>query len=437
MDNQYYNDQDNYHTYTSYSYSNPDMAGNGGSQEPPKKKHGLAKKILTFVLCGALFGAAAGGAFLGVASAGSKYLDLPTSDESGKNTTVAQTSGTKNSNISATALDVSEVVEDVMPSVVAVTSTVVYQNYFSWGYGSQDYETEGSGSGVIIGQTDEELLILTNDHVIDGATSLTITFVDDTTAPAALKGSDSDADLAVIAVNKENVSAETLNSLAVAKFGSSDDMKVGQAVIAIGNALGIGQSVTVGVISAVYRELSVEGNDLVLMQTDAAINFGNSGGGLFNTNGELIGINVAKTTYDSAEGMGYAIPISSARDIIEELSSKQTKEQRNEVPEEQAAYIGISMQNVTSDYSQVYGTPVGVFLAAVEEGSPAEAAGLMKRDVITAFDGEKIKTREELQQLLRYYAGGTTVDVTIERQVNGEYQEMTLSLTLGLKSEHK
>ena len=290
---------------------------------------------------------------------------------------------------------------------------------------------------MIIGQTDEELLILTNDHVIDGATSLTITFVDDTTAPAALKGSDSDADLAVIAVNKENVSAETLNSLAVAKFGSSDDMKVGQAVIAIGNALGIGQSVTVGVISAVNRELSVEGNDMVFMQTDAAINFGNSGGGLFNTNGELIGINVAKTTYDSAEGMGYAIPISSARDIIEELSSKQTKEQRNEVPEEQAAYIGISMQNVTSDYSQVYGTPVGVFLAAVEEGSPAEAAGLMKRDVITAFDGEKIKTREELQQLLRYYAGGTTVDVTIERQVNGEYQEMTLSLTLGLKSEHK
>jgi len=438
MDYQYYDNQNEYtnqDTYTSYHYGY-NNAGNGGNVEPPKKKGGLFKKVMTFLLCGVIFGAAAGGTFLGVAALGNQYLDLPGVEETQK-PTVSQTTGTKNSNISVTAMDVSEVVDDVMPSIVSVTSTVVYQSYYGWGFGMQEYETEGSGSGVIIGQTDKELLVLTNDHVVDGAKSLTLTFVDGTTAPAAMKGTDSKADLAVIAVNKENLSAETLAALAVAKYGDSDQMRVGQAVIAIGNALGFGQSVTVGVVSALEREVTIEGNTMVLMQTDAAINFGNSGGGLFNTNGELIGINVAKTTADSAEGMGYAIPISSAEDIIKDLSSKQTKEERNEVPEAKAAYIGISMQNVTSDISSVYGWPVGVYLVEVGKDTPAEEAGLLPQDVITAFDGEEVETREDLQQLLKYYEGGTTVELTVQRQVDGKYQEMKISLTLGFRKDYQ
>lgn len=438
MDYQYYDNQNGYQnqdTYTSYHYGY-NNAGNGVNMEPPKKKGGFLKKAVTFLLCGALFGAAAGGAFLGVTALGGKKPDALV-EEIVQKPTVSQTNGTTNSNISVTAMDVSDVVDDVMPSIVSVTSTVVYQSYYGWGFGMQEYETEGSGSGVIIGQTEEELLVLTNDHVIDGAKSMTVTFVDGSTAPAAIKGADAKADLAVIAINKQNMTAETLSALAVAKYGDSDRMRVGQAVIAIGNALGYGQSVTVGVVSALEREVNIEGNKMVLMQTDAAINFGNSGGGLFNTNGELIGINVAKTTADSAEGMGYAIPISSAEEIIAELSSKQTKEERNEVPADKAGYIGISMQNVTEDISRVYGWPVGVYLLEIVEGSPAEKAGLQPQDVITVFDGEKVKTREDLQELLKYYEGGTNVKLTIQRQLDGRYEEMEVSLTLGYRKDYQ
>lgn len=432
--NQGYEGSQGYHYHLNY--------GSGGDGlEPGKKKNGLGKKVLTFVLCGALFGGTAGGAFLGVNELGRQYLgseepntvsSVPDSESQAE---VTPTSGTKNSNISATALDVSEVVEDVFPSVVAVTSTMVYQNYYGWAFGdSENYEMEGSGSGVIIGQTEEELIILTNDHVIDGAASLTITFVDDTTASAAVKGTDSNADLAVIAVKKSDLSEDTIKNLAVARFGNSDDMRVGQAVIAIGNALGTGQSVTVGVVSATNRRLNVEGTEMTLLQTDAAINFGNSGGGLFNTNGELIGINVAKATRDNADGMGYAIPISSAEDIIEKLSSRET---RVEVSEDQASYIGISMQNVTNGTASSFGIPIGVYLVAISEDSPAKEAGLQEKDVITAFDGQSISTREELRELLKYYAAGTTVELTIQRQIDGEYQEMNVSLTLGLRSDYQ
>ncbi len=437
MDYEYYDDRDERarDAYSSYHYGYTTSNG-GDGLEPPKKSGGFFKKVITFLVCGALFGAAAGGAFLGVTSLGGQHLDVPGGSES-TNPTVSQTTGTKNSNISVTAMDVSEVVDDVMPAIVAVTSTVKYQSYFGWGFGMQEYETEGSGSGVIIGQTDDELLVLTNDHVIDGASSLTLTFVDGTTAPAAMKGADSKADLAVIAVNKDNLSAETLAAVAIAKYGSSDEMRVGQAVIAIGNALGYGQSVTVGVVSALEREVTIEGNTMVLMQTDAAINFGNSGGGLFNTDGELIGINVAKTTADSAEGMGYAIPISSAEEIISELASKQTKDERNEVSADKAAYIGISMQNVTVDISEAYGWPVGVYLVEVVEGTPAAKAGLQPQDVITAFDGEEVETREDLQQLLKYYEGGKTVKVTVQRQADGQYKEMEITLTLGYRKDYQ
>lgn len=439
----YYNNgqEDRKNDYESgYGYSYHSSYGTGGDGLEPKKKSGWGKKILTFVLCGALFGGAAGGAFLGVNELGRRYQGDDGGNASSQTASpdsqadVMPTTGTKNSNISVTALDVSEVVEDVYPSLVAVTSTMVYQNYYGWGFGSGDYETEGSGSGVIIGQDEEELVILTNDHVIEGATSLTITFVDGTTAAAAVKGTDANADLAVIAVKKEDLSEDTRKSLAVARFGNSDDMRVGQAVIAIGNALGTGQSVTVGVVSATNRQLNVEGTDMTLLQTDAAINFGNSGGGLFNTNGELIGINVAKATRNNADGMGYAIPISSAEDIIENLSSRET---RVEVPEEQASYIGISMQNVTSTTASSFDIPVGVYLVAVSEGSPAEEAGLQEKDVITAFDGQSVSTREELRNLLNYYAAGTTVEVTIQRQIDGAYQEMKVSLTLGLRSDYQ
>ncbi|MCI8514203.1 MAG: PDZ domain-containing protein [Lachnospiraceae bacterium] len=438
----YYNsnqDDKNNEYERGYDYGYGSAYGTGGDGLEPKRTGGWGKKILTFVLCGALFGTAAGGAFLGVNELGRQYLDngdaASGTETTGSQANIAPTSGAKHTNATTTALDVSGVVDDVFPSVVAVTSTMVYQSYYGWGFGSEDYETEGSGSGVIIGQTDEELIILTNDHVINGASSLTITFADDTTASAAVKGTDANADLAVIAVKKSDLSEDTIKNLAVARFGSSDDMKIGQAVIAIGNALGTGQSVTVGVVSALNRRLNVEGTDMTLMQTDAAINFGNSGGGLFNTEGELIGINVAKATRNDADGMGYAIPITSAEGIIEKLSSRETRSE--EVPEEQAAYIGISMQNVTSATASSFDIPVGVYLVAVSAGSPAEAAGLQEKDVITAFDGQTVSTREELQSLLKYYAAGTTVEVTVQRQIDGQYQEMNLSLTLGLRSDYQ
>ena len=338
--------------------------------------------------------------------------------------------------------DVSSVVEQVMPCLVAITDnlevTQSYNpyNYFFGGRGDSQsrYETVASGSGVIIGQNENELLIVTNNHVVDNegnytsysvsSKGLSVPFIDDTTADATVKGTDSDMDLAVIAVNLNDLSEETKSAIRMAVVGSSDDAKIGSGVICIGNAMGYGQSVTTGIISAKDREVTINNITRLLLQTDAAINPGNSGGGMFNSAGELIGINSAKYSDTDVEGMCFAIPISSAEDIIEELMNKEV------IPEEQQGYLGINGETVPSTYVMNYGYPEGVSITRIQENSPAEAAGLQLYDIITAVNGKKITSMDELRAEVSSYAAGTTVEISIQRPEGRVFREMTINATL-------
>ena len=344
---------------------------------------------------------------------------------------------------SVTVLDVSDIVDAVMPTVVAITDTLEYkavQNYDPYSYffgqgGRSSYEGVASGSGVIVGASETELLIVTNNHVVDvtsetssgysvSSKGLTITFSDDSTAPATIKGTDPDNDLAVIAVKLEDLSDKTKSAIRIAVLGSSDDLKVGDGVIAIGNAGGYGQSVTTGIISAKNRKVTIDGVTFSLLQTDAAINPGNSGGGLFNANGELIGINNSKTVSTDIEGMGFAIPISSAKFIIENLMNLK------EVAEEDKGYLGITMSTVPQQYvSQGY--PAGVLVSEVVKGSPAEKAGLKAQDIITAVGGRTVKSGETLRAILDSCEAGTTVTLTVQRPSGKSYQEIEVKVTLG------
>lgn len=290
-------------------------------------------------------------------------------------------------------------------------------------------EEAASGSGIIVGKTDDELLIVSNNHVVESADTLTVTFIDGSEAQAQVKGLDSDMDLAVIAVSLNDLSDDTKNAITVATLGSSDDLKLGEPVIAIGNALGYGQSVTNGIVSALNREITLEnGSTGTFIQTNAAINPGNSGGALLNMNGEVIGINSNKIGGTAVEGMGYAIPITSASPIIADLMERQT---RTKVAEDEVGYIGISLQEVTSQISQMYNMPEGIYVVSVEEGSAAANAGIMKGDIITKFDGSSISSYSDLQKTLQYYAVGDSVTVTVQRPQNGEYVSIELNLTLG------
>lgn len=290
-------------------------------------------------------------------------------------------------------------------------------------------EEAASGSGIIVGKTDDELLIVSNNHVVESADTLTVTFIDGSEAQAQVKGLDSDMDLAVIAVSLNDLSDDTKNAITVATLGSSDDLKLGEPVIAIGNALGYGQSVTNGIVSALNREITLEnGSTGTFIQTNAAINPGNSGGALLNMNGEVIGINSNKIGGTAVEGMGYAIPITSASPIIADLMERQT---RTKVAEDEVGYIGISPQEVTSQISQMYNMPEGIYVVSVEEGSAAANAGIMKGDIITKFDGSSISSYSDLQKTLQYYAAGDSVTVTVQRPQNGEYVSIELNLTLG------
>lgn len=332
------------------------------------------------------------------------------------------------------ATDVSDIVEAVMPSIVAITnvSETEYQSF--WG-GRQKYESTSCGSGIIVSQDEDYLYIATNNHVVEGANSLTVNFNDDSTVSAEVKGTDPSTDLAVIRVARNSIEAETMDNIKVATLGSSDSLKVGEASIAIGNALGYGQSVTTGCISALNREVSIADSQsntnytAELIQTDAAINPGNSGGALLNAAGEVIGINSVKYSDTDVEGIGYAIPISTAMPIIEDLITKE------KVDESDSAYLGIAGVDVTSDVSQTYNMPTGVYVAQVTGGSAAEQAGIQKGDIITSFDGKEVSSMEDLSMKLQYYKAGTTVDVTIQRASNGEYVEQTISVTLGKKSK--
>jgi serine protease Do len=352
---------------------------------------------------------------------------------------------------SVVVTDVSSVVDNVMPSVVAITSKTVmesngygsiYDFYFGGGSeNSGEYEQEAAGSGIIVNQTDSELLIVTNNHVVEDADSLKIQFDgmdEDDAVDGYIKGTDSDADVAVVAVKLKDIPSKVLSTIKKATLGDSDDVSVGEGVIAIGNALGYGQSVTTGVISAKDRTVTIEDKEMTLLQTDAAINGGNSGGALINSKGEVIGINVAKysssgsSTSASIEGMGFAIPISSVKNIISNLETKETREK---VDEDKQGYLGItSKYDVTDEISEAYSMPTGVFINDIVKGGPADKAGIQSGDIITKFDGQQISTMEELQKVMQYYKSGEKVTVTISYVDGREYKEKNVKVTLGDKS---
>lgn len=365
------------------------------------------------------------GKVLGTAKGTGTQAALTTSDGTGiKSTAVSSTYA---------ATDVSDIVDAVMPSIVAITnvSQTEYQSF--WGQ-PQTYESTSCGSGIIVSQDDNYLYIATNNHVVEGESSLTVTFANDDTVSAEVKGTDPSTDLAVVKVDLSSISADTMSAIKVATLGDSDNLKVGESSIAIGNALGYGQSVTTGVISALNRQVSVSESSsntnytAELIQTDAAINPGNSGGALLNTAGEVIGINSVKYSDTSVEGIGYAIPMNTAKPIIEDLITKE------KVDEADSAYLGVAGVDVTNDVAQKYNMPTGVYVAQVVDGSAAAQAGIQQGDIITSFDGKEITSMEELKNTVEYYAAGTQVDVVIERSSNGQYQEQTLSVTLGRKN---
>ncbi len=403
-------------------------SNNGGHRQPKKKSYVKTTALVTAAAL--LFGVVSGGTMFGVNRAAELLFPQPeeTAPVSLSTTqTVAPAQSTSAADSNGVIIeDVSPIVEAAMPSVVAITNTMLYQNN-TWFGATQTYEVPSSGSGIIVGQNDTELLIVTNNHVIEDSTSLQVTFIDESTVDAAVKGTDSESDLAVIAVPLDSISADTKSQIKAATMGDSDSLKMGQGVIAIGNALGLGQSVTVGHVSALNREINVDGLTKTVIQTDAAINPGNSGGALLNAQGELIGINEAKYASTDVEGVGYAIPISLVKDTIENLMNKTTKV---ELPEEEQGYPGIQIQNINSATSQMYGMPEGVYVYKITENSAAANSDLREKDIITKFDGETVHSYADLTELLTYYKAGSTVTLTVQRLENGEYTEKEVEITL-------
>lgn len=429
---QYYGNQNQYtNPYQQYDYyqghgQNPN--GNGNSHHA-SKKHSYAKTTALVAAAAILFGVVSGGTMYGVNRAANTLLPYQSSQV---NETIGQTTQIPAANTSTTSSngvvieDVSAIVDATLPSVVSITNTQVYQSN-TWFGQSQTYEVPSSGSGIIVGQNDSELLIVTNNHVVSDSEGLTVTFADESTADAAIKGTDSEADLAVIAVPLDKVSADTKGKIKAATLGDSDSLKMGQGVIAIGNALGLGQSVTVGHVSALNREIKVDDATKTVIQTDAAINPGNSGGALLNSKGEVIGINEAKYADTSVEGVGYAIPISKAKDIIDDLMTRTTK---IAVSESEQGYLGIQLQNIDESMAKMYGMPQGVYVYKIMEDSAAAGSDLHEKDIITKLDGEKISNYADLAKLLTYYKSGDTVTLTVQSLVNGSYQEREVQLTL-------
>ncbi len=434
-----------------YSSGNNSSAPNG---KKPKKSGGFAKKAVAAVCLGVLFGASTGIAFsiptymanqslqqsrMALESAQKQAAQLEQQNTSDSISTTTNSLLNTPATQLSTSNDVTAIANSCLPSVVSITNKGVTEVQTMFGTYQQD--SESSGSGIIIGSNDKELLIVTNYHVVSSSNELSVVFSYDEASDepslvsAKLKGYDSEKDLAVISVSQEDITDEMRSQIKIATIGDSSTLQLGQEVVAIGNALGYGQSVTTGIISALNREVSVSADDGStitnrLIQTDAAINPGNSGGALLNMNGELIGINSVKVASSSVEGMGYAIPISDVQSIIEELMLKET---RDVVAEEDQGYLGIAGTDVTSEISAVYNMPVGVFISQVYDDSPAGAAGLKKNDIITKFDGQTVKTMAELKTLLTYYRAGETVEVIAMVQDSQGYTEKTFSLTLGTK----
>ena len=416
--------------YTYYKPEPDDM--NGMNEETPKqKKNRKVPKPVKLVCAGVAFGLVASVTFQAGNYVGTKVFGTTTTN--GKTAKTAQTvDGAKltTSSSSTGTSDIATIAKNAMPSIVSITNMSVQEVQSFFG-GTQQQESTSVGSGIIIGQTDSELLILTNNHVVEGNEKLTVSFVDNESVEANVKGTDSTKDLAVVAVKISDVKDSTMDEIAVATMGDSSKLEVGEQVIAIGNALGYGQSVTSGIVSATERTLDgYEGGTLI--QTDAAINPGNSGGALLNSNGEVIGINTAKVATDSVEGMGYAIPISDASDTIQNLMNQETK---TKVSEAEQGYLGIQGVDVSDESAKMYNMPTGVYISDVVKNGGAQQAGLTKGSVITGLEGTTISDMNSLKEQLQYYRVGDKVKVTVQVPGNnGEYTEKTVEVTLGSKS---
>ena len=467
--------------YGHYEVHQPQAGNYAGGSIPPKKpqkprtsggngNNGFGKKAATAVALAVIFGLVAGAVFQGVNIAADKFIKDGSSTQIEKTETIDGTdnSSADNSSTDSSVQDivaesgtVAGVAQATMPSIVAITSVSVQEIPSFFGYGTRQYQSAGSGSGIIVGENDSELLIATNNHVVSGATTLTVCFAggdvvgaeEETQAMASgdsitdssdssvdvnnavsakIKGTDEENDLAVIAVEKSDIPEETMNEIKIAQMGSSDDLVVGEQVVAIGNALGYGQSVTSGWVSALNRTISTEDGDTSgLIQTDAAINPGNSGGALLNMKGEVIGINAAKYADSQVEGMGYAIPISKAEPILEELMNRETRDKIEDTSK--VGYMGIKAADLTTEAIQMYNMPAGAFLTEVTPGGAADKAGIKKGDIVVKLDGQKVSGKNDLVDKLQYYESGETVEVVIARANNGEYKEETVEVTLGSK----
>ena len=430
-----------------YEMTGSDAGSSAEMRTEKKKKKNLGLRVCSLLLCGLLFGPAAAGGFAGVNALLREKTDdsekatvsFTEEKDAGKEekTSVAleTVSYSAGSTVLSQSLDVSDIAEGMMPAMVSITNISVseVQSYFGmFGRGqAQTQETQSSGTGIIIGKNDSELLIVTNNHVVEDATTLSVCFVDNEACEATIKGTDPDNDLAVIAVKLSAIKDETAEAIRIAAIGNSDELKVGQQVVAIGNALGYGQSVTTGIVSALDRQIDT--TDAIMIQTDAAINPGNSGGALLNMNGEVVGINSAKFTSTDVEGMGYAISITTATPIIEDLMNRTTREK---VSDEDAAYLGISGEDITSAIASAYGIPQGIYITSIDDGSPLEGTGITVKSVLTHFDGIRVTSTSNLENRLKYYAAGETVEITIQVIEGSGYVEKTMEITLGRASEH-
>ena len=436
-----YGTQNNGMPHNGMPHNGMPNAGAGGHARKPKVKKPMTtgKKWAMVVSMALVFGLIAGGTMFGVntvgnmiTGTGSHYTQLSQTE------TVSSSAANSSCDSSSTASGtVAEVAQNAMPSLVTI-STMSVEEMQSFFGGTQQYEVQGAGTGVIVGENDTELLIATNYHVVEGATSLSVGFVDEQSVEGAIKGTDVNNDLAIVSVKLSDIPEDTMNQIKIATIGDSDELQLGDQVVAIGNALGYGQSVTSGYVSALNRDLTLTYSDGTtiqstgLIQTDAAINSGNSGGALLNMNGELIGINEAKSSSStggaSVDNVGFAIPIDKAQSSLQEMMNMETREK---VDESQASYMGIQGSDVSTEVTQLYNIPAGVVVAQVVENSPAAEAGIQQGDIITELDGRTISSMSQLQDTLQYYAAGETVDVVVQRSGNGGYEAQTLSITLG------
>ena len=429
-----------------------------------RNQNSFHKKAGTTIALAVIFGLVAAVVFQAANFAADRFLNTGKSSVQIKTTDSVDLQETASDDSTADKVlsdsengTVAAVAQASMPSVVAITTVSVQEIPSFFGYSSRQYKSASTGSGIIVGDNDDELLIATNNHVVDGATTLSVCFIGDDVAnaetetvnagdngdlnvedavSAKIKGTDADNDLAVVAVKKSDIPEDTLNQIKIAQIGSSDDLAVGQQVVAIGNALGYGQSVTSGWISALNRTISTDDgtNSTGLIQTDAAINPGNSGGALLNMKGELIGINSAKYADSAVEGMGYAIPISKAKPILEELMNRETREK---VDSSKKGYLGVSLASLTTEAIEMYNMPTGAFVRSVEDDSPAQEAGICKGDIIVKFDGQKVSDGDDLLDKLQYYKSGEKIEAVIARATNGEYEENTIELTLGTRPDNE